>query len=418
MKKIVLLLFTFFSLGNIIAQVVRKNLGAQVKQKINIEMRKKAEQYNLGETKIPNDTVHNSTAAGGRYVEFERGWVYYNPKLKLAFAIWGEIQKKWAQQNYEFGFLGFPTTDYTNTPIRTGAYQHFDNGSIYYTKTTGAHFMKGWFKDYWAKLGWENAKELGFPTTDELSCNKDGYTIYQQFEYGTLFSGLNKAVVYSKNKKATEPTTEEIAIANPQPAPVYKKNRPKANNFEMIFRPGLYTSGDNVGPATDEIDLYGFMDVRVFKSDGIEINDKNGKSYTLFNIEEKNNLPYEGKTNAQHFGPENINFQRRYNITKADIDGGAYVRIFYWLHDYDNASGNEHLVLVANNGKISYAGVGQVAFREIKIIDMKRAIEERKKKYTSEELGLGEYENYFEGRDIVQDGSDALTITYSFELKN
>jgi hypothetical protein len=47
---------------------------------------------------------------------------------------------------------------------------------------------------------------------------------------------------------------------------------------------------------------------------------------------------------------------------------------------------------------------------------MQRAIDEVKKKYTAEELV--EYVNKFDKTDIVTDGSDALSIRYTFELIN
>jgi uncharacterized protein with LGFP repeats len=240
MNKNILTTLTFILLfiTTIQAQVVvRRNLTAINKQKINVQIRDKADQFNLGKTVILNDTVRNSASLGGKYLEFERGVVYFNPKLNQSFACFGKIFEKYKELNWEHGMLGLPISDYTNTPKRSGVYQHFDNGSIYYSKSTGAHFVKGWFKDYWASKGWENSTELGFPTTDEYGIDKDGYQIAQNFEYGSMFVGYNKPLIYTNNATAKLPTADEIAKANP-PA-VFKKrkttNTKVSDNFELLF---------------------------------------------------------------------------------------------------------------------------------------------------------------------------------------
>ncbi len=392
----------FLIVNNAQTQIVAKrNLGAINNQKRNIEMRKKAEQYNLGETKVPNDSVHLSATGGGYYLEFERGVVYFNPKLKQAFAIWGKIFEKYAAQSWEHGFLGYPTSDYSNTPKRTGSYQHFDNGSIYYSKTSGAHFMKGWFKDHWANLGWENSP-LGFPTTDELGCNKDGYTIYQNFEYGSLFVGENKKIVQSKNKKATEPTADEILAANPPPppAPVATfKRRPKTNYILSFNANGITGSEASSFPivSDDPIDLYGWMDIRVYKADGAELTDINKKPYTLFNIGAKEYLE---SCRGFDFNENNLKFNRNYNLTKADIEEGAYIRFIYWIMEYDSGSGDDYLPLKVKTGSLQYNG-GNHSYREIKISDI----------YKSENYTMYE-------RDMCDDNSDYIGFNYILKLTN
>ncbi|MCI2238198.1 esterase, partial [Kineococcus sp. TRM81007] len=70
----------------------------------------------------------------------------------------------------------------TRTPDGRGAYNHFQNGSIYWSSTTGAHAVRGAVRDAWAARGWE-AGALGFPTGAQRTA---GDAVEQDFQGGTL----------------------------------------------------------------------------------------------------------------------------------------------------------------------------------------------------------------------------------------
>ena len=70
---------------------------------------------------------------------------------------------------WTWGYLGFPTTDETPTPDGIGRFNHFaDDGSIYWTPTTGAWSIHGAIRDKWASLGWEKSCQ-GYPVSDEFA---------------------------------------------------------------------------------------------------------------------------------------------------------------------------------------------------------------------------------------------------------
>jgi len=102
-----------------------------------------------------------------------------------AFEVYGEIGKKWNQLGGQTGFLGAPLNDETGTPDGVGRYNHFQNGSIYWTPQTGAHEVHGQIRDKWASMGWERS-DLGYPITDELAVG-DGRGRYSNFQGGTIF---------------------------------------------------------------------------------------------------------------------------------------------------------------------------------------------------------------------------------------
>jgi hypothetical protein len=105
----------------------------------------------------------------GRYNQFERGSIYWSPETG-AHAVYGAIFAKWISP--EVGGLegfGFPLTDETGAPDNRGRYNHFENGSIFWTPTTDAHVVYGGIRAKWQALGsgW-GPNSLGYPTTDEF----------------------------------------------------------------------------------------------------------------------------------------------------------------------------------------------------------------------------------------------------------
>ena len=101
----------------------------------------------------------------GWYQHFQNGSIYYT-KEHGAFEIHGAIREKWAALGWEAGFLGFPLTDESTTPDTVGRYSHFEGGSIYWTPGTGAFEVHGDIRARYAQLGWERSF-LGYPTSDE-----------------------------------------------------------------------------------------------------------------------------------------------------------------------------------------------------------------------------------------------------------
>jgi uncharacterized protein with LGFP repeats len=179
---------------------------------ITDSLKAKARACKLGPQINDNDTK-NPIKNGGYYLAFKFGNVYYNPLLKKCFGINTEIINKWGTENFENGWLGYPTCNNTKTKSKNmnGAYVHFEGGgSIYYTSEKGAFIVKGDIKTFWNKLGSEKCDDIGFPISDEVAMNYNGYTIYQIFENGVLFWGASKPIVVSANILATTPDPDEL----------------------------------------------------------------------------------------------------------------------------------------------------------------------------------------------------------------
>ncbi|MCF2528768.1 arylsulfotransferase family protein [Yinghuangia soli] len=140
----------------------------------------------------------NETAAAdgqGRFGTFERGAVYWSPATGEAFEVHGAVRNKWAELGAERGFLGYPITNELPTAGNTGAYNHFQRGSVFWSPATGAHEVHGGIRDAWARVGWQGGR-LGFPTSDEFAPS-DGYR-RQDFQGGYVMwsAATGKAEVF------------------------------------------------------------------------------------------------------------------------------------------------------------------------------------------------------------------------------
>ncbi|MFF7243580.1 hypothetical protein ACFZBU_06745 [Embleya sp. NPDC008237] len=130
---------------------------------------------------------------GGLHAEFSRDntSIYWSASTG-AHTISGEIRDKYTALRPGLS-AGFPTADQSSIPGGSGRFVHLrspgsdiDSASIYWSPTTGAHYVAGNIRTKWASLGWEDG--LGFPTTDESSTpdgrgrfnffSKDGNSIY------------------------------------------------------------------------------------------------------------------------------------------------------------------------------------------------------------------------------------------------
>ncbi|WP_080791812.1 alpha/beta hydrolase-fold protein [Corynebacterium pacaense] len=117
---------------------------------------------------------------GGLSQQFQGGYVLRTPQ-KQAFWVRGEIARKYMADGVA-QTLGFPKGD--EKLINGGAFQEFDNGNIYWSESTGAHYIKyGEIFNAWGAKGWEQG-EYGWPTTDQSAISAGGESI--TFQHGTI----------------------------------------------------------------------------------------------------------------------------------------------------------------------------------------------------------------------------------------
>lgn len=126
----------------------------------------------------------------GFYQRYSGGSIFWS-QATGAFEVHGAILAKYTALGLGGGLLGFPLTDESGTPDGVGRYNHFTNGSIYWSPQTGAFEVHGAIRDKWAELGWERSY-LGYPTSDEHDGNTTpvyGVSIpgrVSEFQNGTI----------------------------------------------------------------------------------------------------------------------------------------------------------------------------------------------------------------------------------------
>ena len=138
--------------------------------------------------------------AAGRTNSFEGGVISWTPTTG-AHEVHGAILRRWLELGREAGF-GFPLTDELTTPDGRGRYNHFQNGSIYWTPQTRANEVVGAMKEVWAAAGWERGP-LGYPVAPEGVMPPGGIT-FQDFENGYLcmqsnLSAFSRTVIQSRS---------------------------------------------------------------------------------------------------------------------------------------------------------------------------------------------------------------------------
>lgn len=120
----------------------------------------------------------------GAFQHYANGSIYWSPS-SAAHEVHGLIRARWSSLGWERSFLGYPLTDETACPDGVGRYNHFQGGSIYWSPATGAWEVHGAIRARYSSLGWERSF-LGYPLTNESTC-PDGVGRYNHFQGGSIY---------------------------------------------------------------------------------------------------------------------------------------------------------------------------------------------------------------------------------------
>lgn len=136
-----------------------------------------------GRLGAPTGPVRVNPGKTGKRRRYENGHIYWSPGSGAHVIYFGAIWDKWSEQEWEQGELGYPIQDQRTNPDGTGRRQRFQGGHIYWHPRTGAHVLRdGTVWEQWADQGWEQGA-LGYPTSDPLEA---GGMIRQSFQNGQL----------------------------------------------------------------------------------------------------------------------------------------------------------------------------------------------------------------------------------------
>lgn len=119
----------------------------------------------------------------GAYNVFQAGSIYWSPTTG-AWDLHGLILANWAALGFENSVLGFPTSG-ENALAGDARFQSFERGLSYYSPASGAHEVHGAILAEYAALGYERSR-LGLPVTNETP-TPDGLGRYELFEHGSIY---------------------------------------------------------------------------------------------------------------------------------------------------------------------------------------------------------------------------------------
>lgn len=143
----------------------------------------------IGNEKPNGGELFDGNTRIGAYQEYDGGLIYWstNPSnTSEAFEVHGKIREKYASLGWERSFLLFPTTDQTPTLSSRGFQNEFEGGIIMHKSgNTEAFEVHGaiyqMYKQYGLDLG-----SLGFPISDETSISGSDCK-FSNFENGTIY---------------------------------------------------------------------------------------------------------------------------------------------------------------------------------------------------------------------------------------
>ncbi len=139
----------------------------------------------------------------GYVIRYEHADIY-NSAETGTHIVNGDIRAKYNLLGAANSVLGLPVTSESVPPDGFGRYNHFQGGSIYWTKNTGPMMVSGPIRDMWASRGWEVG--FGYPVSDP---HRKGFLnpIGKPEEYSSTFQ---KGVIYSKGSSTAEAFIAEL----------------------------------------------------------------------------------------------------------------------------------------------------------------------------------------------------------------
>lgn len=254
-------------------------LWPQLANAIGVEVEKPAcgTSGEIGATAAANGWIGDCitpeySVAGGLAQDIRNGRIYFTSGTG-AQPVAGRIAGAYMNTGAAAGPLGFPRTPELGTPDGRGRFNHFQNGSIYWTPQTGAHPVSGDILAEWSAQGWEGGP-LGYPTADEIATpGKPGKV--QGFEIGAMYSSANgtHAVLGMIMGKYGELGWENGWLGFPKSNEVPIKDNGRFTEFEggnIYWSPGTGAWSVENGPLFDGWKSVGYEGGRL----GFPISDK------------------------------------------------------------------------------------------------------------------------------------------------
>ena len=137
----------------------------------------------------------------GCFQHYQRGSIYWSA-ASGAHSLTGQLRTRWSQMGWENSTLGYPINEPFCGLVRSGCWQNFQGGALYWQTDTGAHWTSGIVRSKWGSLRWESGT-LGYPTTD-LKCGLRNGGCAQAFQGGSVYYSPTTGARYLAGAIATK----------------------------------------------------------------------------------------------------------------------------------------------------------------------------------------------------------------------
>jgi hypothetical protein len=190
--------------------------------------------------------------AGGRIQSFEKGWVSWDGHSNAAFAVYGLIGKKWMILGGPKGF-GHPINDETDSGPQLGRYNLFERGgSIIWKRNTNEAFsVYGDIRKIYEYEGFEFGP-LGFPTSDEKNSGTSGDRI-GYFENGSILWNKSHAdTIVRINGTRLTYRINHISFAGGDPVGGKQVELTIRSNGAYKFQGGFHSAATVLNPISEK----------------------------------------------------------------------------------------------------------------------------------------------------------------------
>ncbi len=169
----------------------------------------KYKSIDAGVSELGYPQMDEAPMKNGFYQFFEKGAIYWS-RSTGAHIVRGDILERYMNEKYAGGFLGFPVDDLKITPDQKGSYVYFQGGCIYRTPAKRCYAISGNILKKWGEEQYERGF-YGYPISEANTVYLDSYkstykVVSQEFEGGMIvtYSDLTYTVPGSNSKNGRE----------------------------------------------------------------------------------------------------------------------------------------------------------------------------------------------------------------------
>jgi uncharacterized protein with LGFP repeats len=132
--------------------------------------------------------IHCGMRDFGCFQQYDHARIYYSASTGAHY-VTGAMYAKWAEMGLQTSTIGYPAANPVCGLVDSGCYQQFQKARIYDSASTDPMWITGAIYTKWSAMGRESGS-LGYPTGDPFCGLRDG-GCYQQFGSTRMYSSAS-----------------------------------------------------------------------------------------------------------------------------------------------------------------------------------------------------------------------------------